>query len=487
MSEIIQKNNTNIMETGNVKKTLISLGIPAMVAMMISVIYNFVDTMFIGQLNNTASMGAVTVAFPIFMIISAIGQMIGVGSSSYVSRMLGNKKNDVANKTASIAVILSIACAILTTTVGLLFLKQILTMMGSSETVLPEGIKYTKWLLLGSIFTLLNMSLSSLVRAEGNSKASMVSLIVGAIVNIILDPIFMFSFGWGISGASLATLVGQVCSTVYLLMYYIKKKSIVNISLKHISKNPVVDKNIYAEIFKIGVPVFLMQFLLSIASSLLNSAAMPYGDSAVAAMGVANRVYTLPVYLMAGFIQGFQPFAAYNYGAGLYKRLNEAIKFTGILLVGFSILFTIIFVSVPELFVGMFTSDNDVLLLGCNALTALSLLFPFVAVILIVTAIFQGMGKGKESAIISVARQGLIFIPMALILPNVFANYGSHLGFMISILPNEMPQGLYGVMLTQPVADIIAAVLTILICIKPFRELKNLECKTSDDICNKPA
>lgn len=474
-----EQNSTHIMESGNVKKTLFSLGIPAMVAMMISVVYNFVDTMFIGRLDSTAAMGAVTIAYPVFMIISALGQFVGIGASSYVARMLGNKRKDLADRTASIAVLLSFAIAILTTGVGLLALKNILEFMGASPTVLPEGIKYTKWLLIGSIFTLLNMCLSSLIRAEGNAKISMISLIIGAVINIILDPLFMFTFKGGIAGASLATVVGQMCSTIYLALYYVRGKGEIKISLRKIFEKG--DGTIYVEIFKIGAPIFLMQFLLSIASSILNTTAMPFGDAAVAAMGVANRVYTLPLYLISGFIQGFQPFVAYNYGAKLYTRFNEAISFTLKLLIGGSLIFTVTFVAFPEFFARLFTQDMEVIGLACNALTAMSILFPFIACLLVVIAIFQGMGKAKEAAIISISRQGLFFIPVALILPSVFNAAGEQLGWIMQLFPTQMPHGLYGVMLTQPLADCMAAMLALVISIKPLRQLKKLESSAAEE------
>ncbi|MGL4336173.1 MAG: MATE family efflux transporter, partial [Turicibacter sp.] len=322
----------NIMETGPVKKTLITLGIPSIVAMMIMAVYNFADTYFIGMLNDTSSMGAVSITFPLVMIFSAIGQMIGVGGASYVGRTLGNKEYDLADKTASVSVVISIVLSIITTVIGLLCLTPILKALGASPTVLPIAIEYTRILFFGTIFTVMNAALTALVRAEGNSKLSMIALILGAVINIILDPIFMFVFKGGVAGAALATVIGQIVTTVYLLSYYLRKKSTVHLSLKYVSRNPLHDKGVYQEIFKIGIPVFLMQFLLSIASSLLNNAAMPYGDAAVAAMGVSNRIYMIPIYIMAGFNQGFQPFAAYNYGAKLYHRLNEGIKFTFILL-----------------------------------------------------------------------------------------------------------------------------------------------------------
>ncbi|MBP3888404.1 MAG: MATE family efflux transporter [Cellulosilyticum sp.] len=467
--------SSNIMRTGSVKKTLFALGIPAMIAMVISVVYNFVDTMFIGQLNSSAAMGAVTISYPVFMTISALGTFVGVGSASYISRLLGSKNVERANQTASFAVVLGVGIALVTTVLGLIFLPQLLTLIGASETVLQEGIRYTRWLFIGSVFTILNMTLSALVRAEGNSKGSMVSLIIGAVVNIILDPIFMFTLKGGIAGAAIATVVGQICSTIYLLSYYKAGKSSLTLSLKNAFSRKEELAGITVEIVKIGIPVFLMQFLLSIATSILNTAAMPYGDDVVAAIGIANRIYTLPVYLIAGFIQGFQPFAAYNYGARLYNRLNEAIRFTSILLISSGAACTILFCSFPTFFVGMFTSDANVTALACNALTAMSFLFPFVAVILIATNVFQGMGKAKEAGIISISRQGFFFIPLALLLPTVFQNFGESLGFITGIFPTEMPYGLYGVMLTQPVSDFLATILAVIVSIKPLKELKKLE------------
>ena len=476
-----KQNNSNIMGTGSVKKTLFALGIPSMVAMIISVIYNFVDTMFIGQLNSSAAMGAVTISYPIFMTISALGTFVGVGSSSYISRLLGSKHVDRANQTASFSIVLVAGISIVTTTLGLIILPNILTLIGASETVLPVAIQYTKWLFIGSIFTILNMTLSALVRAEGNSKGSMVSLIIGAVVNIILDPLFMFTLKGGVAGAAIATVVGQICSSLYLLYYYKAGKSSLTLSVKNAFSRKEELGHITIEICKIGIPVFLMQFLLSIASSILNKAAMPYGDDVVAAMGIANRIYTLPVYLIAGFIQGFQPFAAYNYGARFYHRLNHAIRFTSTLLVSCGIVFTILFCSFPSFFVRMFTSDANVTSLACNALTTMSFLFPFVAVILVSTSVFQGMGKAKEAAIISISRQGFFFIPLALILPSIFHAYGANLGVITRLFPTEMPYGLYGVMLTQPVSDFLATILAVIVSIKPLKELKRLEKEQSKD------
>lgn len=476
-----KQSNFNIMGTGSVRKTLFALGIPSMVAMIISVVYNFVDTMFIGQLNSSAAMGAVTISYPIFMTISALGTFVGIGSSSYISRLLGSRNIKRANQTASFSIILGVGISLITTIFGLIFLSNILTLIGASETVLPEGIRYTRWLFIGSIFTILNMTLSAIVRAEGNSKGSMISLIIGAIVNIILDPIFMFVLNGGVAGAAIATVVGQFCSTIYLLYYYKAGKSALSLSVKNAFIQKEELGHITIEIVKIGIPVFLMQFLLSIATSILNTEAMPYGDDVVAAIGIANRIYTLPVYLIAGFIQGFQPFAAYNYGACLYHRLNHALRFTSILLVSSGIFFTILFCSFPAFFVRMFTSDSNVIALSCNSLITMSFLFPFVAVILILTNIFQGMGKAKEAAIISISRQGFFFIPLALILPSIFKAYGANLGLLTGIFPTKMPYGLYGVMLTQPVSDVLATILAVLISIKPLKVLKRLEKEQSKE------
>lgn len=483
MSEAIseREKRVRLMENGEVKKTLITLGIPSIIAMIITAIYNFVDTLFIGMLNDTVAMSAVSIAFPILMILSSIGQLVGVGASSYTSRMLGNKRHDLANKAASISIVLSITFTIITMTLGLIFLDSILRLVGASENVLPVAGKYVRWIIIGSIFTITNMNLNNLIRAEGNAKYSMQALILGAVINIILDPIFMFVLKGGISGAALATVVGQCCSTIYLLKYYISKKSFVKMDLKLVSKNIRQDKEIYKEIFKIGTPLFVMQFLYSVAFSLLNNSAMPYGDAAVAAMGISMRIYMIPLYIIMGFIQGFQPFAAYNFGAKLYGRLDQAIKFSAKNLIIIGFVFMIVIQLMPQVFVGMFTKDPTVTAYAINALTSVSLLLPIIPILFLVTSLFQALGKAKQSAVLSLSRQGIILIPLASTLPKLFETMGDKLSFLTNLMRFEMPNGLYGVILAQPISDGLTVLLALILGISVIKELKQLENQNEEE------
>ena len=458
MSENNRQENTKLLAEGNVKKALLTLAIPTIIATLISAIYNFVDTLFVGMLNDTSAIGAVSIALPLFMIIAALGQMIGVGASSYVSRSLGAGKKKEADTAASTALFLSIVISIVVTILALIFLRPILLMMGASNAIINPAVEYSFWLILGTFTTIINMTLNNLVRAEGNSKYSMNALIIGAVLNIILDPIFMFTLGFKLQGAAIATVLGQFVSTVYLLRYYYKKKSYVSINRKFISK----DKDTYNEIFKIGLPVFFMQALTSVAFGIQNSAAAIYGDDALAAIGISLKVSIIPMYIIMGFNMGFQPFAAYNYGAKNYSRVKEAIKASTLWVMSFGLVFTILFAAIPEPFIKIFTKDPMVINYGINNLIIFNIFLPLVAYTIIYTGLFQSLGKAREAGILSIVRQGLLFIPILIITPKIFAAYGNNLRFLTNILPFNMPDGLYGVMYAQPIADLMSFLLTVL-------------------------
>ena len=452
---------TTLMEEGDIKKTLLILSIPTINATLISAIYNFVDTLFVGMLNDTAAMGAVSVAFPLFIIISAIGQMLGIGAASYISRSLGEKNKNQADKTASTVLMISIIISITVTIFSLIFLEPILTLVGATDTVMSAAHDYMKWIVIGSIFTITNMTLNNIVRAEGNSKYSMNALIIGAVLNIIFDPIFMFAFNLGIKGAAIATVLGQSISTIYLLKYYLKKNSYVSIEKKYISKN----KKIYIEIFKIGIPVFAMQFLASIAFGVQNSAASHYGDSALASIGITLRIFMIPFFIMMGYIQGFQPFAAYNYGAKNYDRVKKSLKMSTIWLTSFATLFFVLFQMLPGSFVRLFTKNPEVIALGINSLKGISLFMPILGFTMIRTSLFQALGKGKQAAILAIGRQGLFFFPSLLILPKLFEKHVDSLSFITNLLPNKMAPGLYGIMLAQALSDILTFILSLILAI----------------------
>lgn len=463
-----REERVNLMEGSNIKKALVTLTIPSIIATLISAIYNLVDTLFVGKLNDTASIGAVSVTFPLFMVIAALGQMIGVGAASYISRSLGEKKNDRASKTASTATFISVVFSILTVIITLPLLNKILLIMGTSENVLPLAKSYSVYLILGSIFTITNMNLNNIIRAEGNSKFSMNTLIIGAVINIILDPIFIFTLNLGVKGAAIATVIGQAVSTVYLISYFKRGKSFLNLSVKNISN----EKDIYLEIFKIGVPVFLMQFLSSMVFTIQNAIAAPYGDEAIAAIGITLRVYIIPSYIILGYIQGFQPFLGYNYGAKKYDRVKEALKTSIVWLTAFlSLCFLVMNVFSKEI-VSTFSKDRSVIELSVNNLRALLLLLPTLGFSMIYSALFQALGKGRQASILAIGRQGLFYIPLLILLPKFFQVNINKLGIITNCFSYKMPAGLYGLMLAQPLSDIISFIITLILAIMISKELK---------------
>lgn len=452
----LRNTRTNLMAEGPIKKTLITLAIPTIIATIVSAIYNFADTLFVGMLNDTSAMGAVSVAFPLFMIISAMGQMVGVGSASFVSRSLGAGEKEKADKTASTAFFLAIIMGVIVTAVVLIFLGPILKMMGATESVLLPGKSYSTWIISGSIFTIINMTLNNIIRAEGNAKYSMNALIIGAVLNIIFDPLFMFVFNLGLQGAAIATVLGQMISTLYLVKYFLGDKSYIRMSRANISR----ESEIYKEIFKIGLPVFFMQFLSSMAFSIQNVAAAEYGENALAAIGITLKVTIMPLFIMMGYNQGFQPFAAYNYGAKNFKRVKEALDISTKWLVTFGLLSALLFIIIPEPFVKMFTKDKQVIEYGVNNLIAFNIFMPLVGFIMINTGLFQSFGKGKQAATLAIVRQGVFLIPLLIFIPKIFVTYVSQLSFFVNLFPYDMPSGLAGIMYAQPMADILAFILT---------------------------
>ncbi|MGL4523326.1 MAG: MATE family efflux transporter [Bacilli bacterium] len=368
MTESTLSKNEALMRYGNIRHSLIVLGIPSMIAMIITALYNFIDTLFIGFLNDAASLAAVSLSTPIFIIIGAIGALIGVGGSSLVSRSMGALSYETANKAASLSIGIFVVVAIIVSGICIVFLPSMLKVLGADAEVLPAATQFTGILVGGSVFTIGVQVLNALVRAEGAVKASMYSLILGAIINIILDPLFMFVFKWGLAGAAIATVIAQGITFLYLLAFFLKGKGKLVLSLCHI-KAPINENlPVIKEIFIVGMPIFLLQILFCVSNSLMNRYAANYGTNALAAFGVASRIYQLPVLMFMGFIQGFQPFAAYNYGAKAFERIREGLHFTFKLLISMGICVMLFFHFFAGDVVQLFSSNIEVQQIATNTL-----------------------------------------------------------------------------------------------------------------------
>lgn len=468
-------NKAEIMEKGPIRKTLLTLAIPTIIATIINAVYNFVDTLFVGMLHDTAAMGAVSVAFPLFMILGAIGQMLGVGAGSYISRSLGARDKETADKTASTALFLAIILGALATVGILIFLDPVLMMMGATKAILIPGRSYSGWIVGGALFTVVNMTLNNIIRAEGNTKYSMNALIIGAVLNIIFDPLLMFACKLGLAGAAMATVLGQVVSTLYLLRYFVgkKKSSYVSMSRKNIGR----ERKIYSEIFKIGLPVFFMQFLSSMAFGLQNVAASAYGEDALAAIGISLKITMIPLFVMIGYNLGFQPFAAYNYGAKNYHRVREGLNVSVKWTMAFGFVALAVFMLIPEQLMRIFSTDQKVIEYGVNNLLAYNIFLPLIGYMTIQTGLFQSFGKGKQAAVLAIVRQGLFFIPLLLIFPRLFEAFSGQLAWVINLFPYTMPAGLAGIMTAQPVADLLSIILTAVFAYSIKKEISLEESK----------
>jgi putative MATE family efflux protein len=438
-----------IMSEEKISRVLLKFGIPAIIGLLITAIYNFVDAIFVGGLG-TSAMGAAAIAFPISMVIVGLGLTLGSGAASYISRLLGEKDIELGNRTASTAFFWSIILGIIVIVPSLIFLQPLLRSFGATDTILPFAKDYGYIFIAGSIFSVVNITMNNIVRAEGAAKISMKALMVGAILNIILDPIFIYSFGLGIKGAAIATVISQVVSMILLLAFFSSDKSSIKISTKYFT----LSKEIMLEILKIGMPNLVFQILSSASMGLINSAAVPYGDAAVAAMGIVNRIFAIGSYVVFGFSKGFQPIAGYSYGAKKYSRLKELInislRWTSVFCFGLAVI-QIIFAS-P--IVSIFSDDPLVLKIGSRALRAYSIMFPFFGFQVIYMTLFLALGKAREGGILSLGRQGIFLIPTVLILPRIV--------------------GLDGVLFSQAIADFFTTLLTVVFSFKINDKISSL-------------
>ena len=425
-----------IMREERVPVALLKFGIPAIIGFLIIAVYNFVDAVFVGRLGTNA-IGAVSVLFPLTFIMAGIGLLFGSGAASYISRMLGDENIIEVHRTAIIAVGGCLAAG--TVIIGLLlwYMTPMLRFFGATDQILPYAEEYGGIFLIGSIFSILNLVLNHIARAEGAAKRSMVILVIGALLNIVLDPLFIFVLDHGIKGAAVATLVAQAVSTLLLLKFFLSSESVVKLSLRFF----VLSKKIMRELLGIGIPYCIAQLLAGISMGLINSAAAPYGEEAVAAVGIANRVFAVGIYVILGFSKGFQPIAGYNYGARNYERLRASIRTASRWSTYCCILLAVIQIVFANGIVSMFTDEAGVITLGVKTLRAYSLVFPLFGYQVIYMTLFLTLGLAKKGFILSLGRQGIFLLPMIIILPGVM--------------------GLNGVIYAQPIADILTMMLTV--------------------------
>ncbi|SNS93205.1 putative efflux protein, MATE family [Anaerovirgula multivorans] len=416
----IQQDRMVILESMPVNKAIWALAIPTMVAMLIQVVYNMTDTFFIGKLNDPNMVAAISISMPIFMIIQAFGNVFAIGGASLISRLLGKGEKENASQVGSISFWSALTVCTIVSIIGLLFIEPILMFCGASENTIGYGKSYLMIMLLGSPFIGMQMALGGLLRSEGATKESMIGMITGSILNIVLDPIFILLLNLGVAGAALATTIGNIVGFTYYIVFYLKKRGIISISYRHFTFN----KEIFAGIFKIGIPASVGMVLMSIGMAVSNIFAAGFGDDVVAANGVAMRVTSITIMLTIGLAQGCQPLMGYSYGAKKHSRLMETIKRAIIVGTIMCTAFAIIFFIFADTWIKVFINDAKVISLGVQIIRVLILSMPLLAVQMVLMTMFQSLGKSVESLIISLGRQGIFYIPALIIFSSLWGFNG---------------------------------------------------------------
>ena len=428
-----------ILRDEPVFKAIMSLAIPTIMGMLVQVLYNLTDTFFVGKLNDPYQVAAVSVAFPLFIMLMAISSVFGTGGSSYISRLLGQKDYLMAKKVNATTFYSCIFVGIIVSFIGLFFISPILRLIGVTEATFQYASQYLTIIFSGSIIIMLNFSLGLLLRAEGAAKEAMFGMIIGTGLNIILDPIFIIYLNHGVRGAAIATLIGQGLGLLYYLYYYLIKKTAGSIAWKHFT--PI--RQIYAEIFKIGIPASLNHVLMSVANTVSNIVAASYSDIVIAAFGINFRVFSMAVMLMIGLATGTQPLIGYSYGSKNIKRFNETFKTASFISTGIALFFTVVFYLFPAQLIQTFINDDEVITYGVQILNAFIIGLPFIGIQMLIMVTFQALGKGLPTLILAISRQGLFFIPIILILNHLF--------------------GFSGFIYAQPIANILTFVLAIIL------------------------
>jgi MATE family, multidrug efflux pump len=424
-----------------ISKLLLNLSLPATIGMMVTALYNLVDTIFVGRGVGAIAIGGLTIAFPIQMVIMAFAHLIGIGAASAISRSLGAKDVEKADYVAGNSFLCVIILSSAIAAIGLIFTEPMLRFFGSTETILPYAKDYITIILWGSIFFSFAMSSNNLIRAEGNAKIAMATMLIGAILNMILDPIFIFIFKLGIKGAALATIISQFITFLYVLKYFYSGKSSLKIKLRHLKPR----MHIIIEIFTVGFAAFARMVTGSIVAIIVNNSLRIFGgDIALIIVGILHRITMFLFMPLFGVVQGMQPIVGFNYGAKKLGRVKEAIKLSLLTITIIATSGWLIAELFPFAIIGVFTRDAEVIEKGSTIIRIVLSVIPLIGIQIVGATLFQSLGKAIPSLILSLLRQVLLFIPLVIILPRV-------LGLE-----------LLGIWIAYPAADILSVILTTL-------------------------
>lgn len=418
-------------------KLLARLSIPATIGMLVMALYNVVDTIFVGRGVGTMAIAGLTIVFPIQMLITSLAQTIGIGGASVISRSLGAEDHERANRTFGNLFVLVVLLSAVTTGLSIVFIEPLLKLFGASPKILPFAKDYFSVMIAGIPFISFAMMSNNIIRAEGNAKFAMYTMLLSAAINLILDPIFIFVLDWGIKGAAYASVIAQFSATVYVVVYFLSGKS----TLKLFWRNLRLDGQIVGETFAIGVSSFARHMSSSVMAAVLNNSLVVYGgEIAVAIFGIVYRVMAFTLMPILGVVQGFLPIAGYNYGAKNFQRLRDAIRISNITATAIAFAGFLAVMLWSKGIFAIFTKDKELIEQGAQAMRYMMLAFVLIGFQVIGSGLFQALGRAVPALLLSLSRQVLFLIPLVLILPRFF--------------------GLPGIWFAFPLSDVLAALIT---------------------------
>ena len=452
-------NKSKELETENVGKLLIKFSIPAVIGMLVNALYSIVDRIFVGRGVGSLALSGVAITFPITNIIMGVGMLVGAGAAAVVSIKLGQKREKEAEKILGNASILTIVLSIIVTIIGLAFLDPILKLFGASAETLPYAKEFASIVLAGTVLQNIGFGLNPIIRSEGDPKTAMITMLIGALLNVIINPILIFGFHLGVRGSAFATIISQAVCSIWIFMYFTKGKSL----LKLKKTNMKLEKKVVLEIVAIGVSPFAMQVAASFVTIVINKSLENYGgDLAIAAYSLIMSIAILILMPMFGVNQGAQPIIGYNYGAKNLSRVKKALKYSIIVNTVISAIGFIFVELFPVQIIKIFNStDTKLIDIGSNGLKIFLCMLIFVGAQTACVNYFQSVGKAKESMLLSLLRQVILLMPLAIILPHFF--------------------NLNGVWIAGATSDFVSSIITFIVIALEIRRLKQLNKDKSDD------
>lgn len=428
-----------LFEKTSVPKAYFKFALPVVLSMVVSLVYNMVDTYFIAQTGNTNLVAGVSLSAPVFTLMIALGDIFGLGGSSLISRLFGEKKDEDGKRLSVFCFYAAIVCGILVTAVMMMLREPILYVLGANAETLSYASGYYTYIVLGAPFIILSFTPSNLLRTEGFATATMTGSILGAVVNMILDPVFISVLGLGAAGAAIATVIGNIFADIFYVWFLLKRS-------RRLSINPAGFHIHIAEvgqILAIGIPASITNLMQSIGIALTNRSLLPYGNDKVAAMGIVMKVNLIAVLVLVGFAFGAQPLVGYNYGAKNHARLKEILRFSyGFECCTAAVLAGALSLAAPAM-IGMFMQDEAIIEIGVPMLRMQQMGMVFTAVVLVTTCTFQSAGKAVGAFLLSVSRQGVLFAAVLFIASKAFAYQG--------------------VLMAQAVSDLLTAVMAVIL------------------------